>query len=135
VRVLRDDKYVATLANGPLGPGAQTLDWDGSKRLGRLLDGSYEAVVEATDTIGLSALRLPFVSDTHAPVVRVLKGRPLRLWLSEPSLVTLRVNGVALRQDVKRAGEVRVAWRGSAGRVRAVAWDAAGNVSRPALRR
>ncbi len=135
VRVLRDGKYVATLTNAELQPGPQRLDWNGAKRVGRLLDGSYEAVVEATDTLGLSALRLPFASDTRAPVVKVLKGRPLRVWVSEPSLLTLRVDGTSLRQDATKAGEVRVAWRGPAGRVRAVAWDAAGNVSRPALRR
>jgi len=135
VRVLRDGKYVTTLANAQLAPGSQRLDWDGTKRIGRLLDGTYEAVVEATDTLGVSTLRLPFLSDTRAPVVRVLKGKPLRVWLSEPSLLTLRVNGVSLQQDVKRAGEVRVAWSGPASTVRVVAWDAAGNVSRPALRR
>jgi hypothetical protein len=135
VRILRDGKYVTTLAKGLLGPGPQRLDWDGSKRLGRLLDGSYEAVVEATDTVGLSTLRLPFVSDTRVPVVRVLTGRPLRLWVSEPSVLTLRVNGRSLRQEALQPGELRVAWQGPAGRVRAVAWDAAGNVSRPAVRR
>ena len=133
--MLRDGKYVATLTNAELQPGPQRLDWNGAKRVGRLLDGSYEAVVEATDTLGLSALRLPFASDTRAPVVKVLKGRPLRVWVSEPSLLTLRVDGTSLRQDATKAGEVRVAWRGPAGRVRAIAWDAAGNVSRPALRR
>jgi hypothetical protein len=135
VRVLRDGKYVTTLTNAQLGPGIQRFAWDGSKRLGRLLDGGYEAVIEATDTIGVSTLRLPFLSDTRLPVVRVLRGKPLRVWLSEPSLLTLRVNGVSLRQNVTRAGEVRVGWRGPASTVRVVAWDAAGNVSRPALRR
>ena len=134
VRVLRDGKYVTTIVKGQLGPGPQRLDWDGSKRLGRLLDGSYEAVVEATDSVGLSALRLPFVSDTRVPVVRVLPGRPLRVWVSEPSLLTLRVNGKSLRQEALRAGELRVGWPGPAGHVRAVAWDAAGNVSKPAVR-
>ena len=135
VRVLRDGKYVTTLANGQRNPGPQRVDWDGSKRLGRLLDGSYEAVVEATDSVGVSTLRLPFVSDTRVPVVRVLGGRPLRLWVSEPSVVTLRVNGRSLRHEAAAPGELRVDWRGAASYVRAVAWDAAGNVSRPALRR
>jgi hypothetical protein len=135
VRVLRDGKYVTTLTNAQLAPGTQRLDWNGAKRLGRLLDGGYEAVVDATDTLGVSTLRLPFASDTRAPVVRVLKGRPLRVWVSEPALLTLRVDGAPLRQEAAKAGEVRVAWRGPAGRVRVVAWDAAGNVSRPALRR
>jgi N-acetylmuramoyl-L-alanine amidase len=134
VRVLRDGKYVTTLANTHLDPGVQRFDWDGAKRIGRLLDGSYETVVEATDAIGLSTLRLPFVSDTHAPVVRILKGKPLRVWVSEPSMLTLRVNGMPLRQDATRVGEQRIAWGGPAGRVRVVAWDAAGNTSRPAVR-
>jgi N-acetylmuramoyl-L-alanine amidase len=134
VRVLRDGKHVTTLVNTRLEPGPQRLDWDGSKRLGRLLDGDYEAVVEATDTLGVSTLRLPFSSDTRVPVVRILKGRPLRVWVSEPSLLTLRVNGVPLRQEATREGELRVDWNGPAGRVRVVAWDAAGNVSRPAVR-
>ncbi len=134
VRVLRDGKYVTTLVNTQLGPGVQRLDWNGAKRVGRLLDGPYEAVVEATDTVGLSSIRLPFVSDTRAPSIRVLKGRPLRVWVSEPSILTLRVNGVPLRQEARRPGELRVDWLGPAGRVRAVAWDAAGNVSPPALR-
>jgi hypothetical protein len=135
VRVLRDGKYVTTLTKGDFSPGPQRLDWDGAKRVGRLLDGSYEAVVEATDPVGLSSFRLPFASDTRAPVVRVLKGRPLRVWLSEPATLTMRVDGVSLRQEARRAGEIRVAWRGPASTVRVVAWDAAGNVSRPALRR
>jgi hypothetical protein len=134
VRVLREGKYVTTLANTTLQPGVQRLDWDGAKRIGRLLDGSYETVVEATDPIGRSTLRLPFVSDTHAPVVRILKGKPLRVWVSEPSMLTLRINGTPLRQEALRAGEQRILWNGPAGRVRVVAWDAAGNTSLPAVR-
>src|SRR5206468_12676869 len=96
VRVLREGKYVTTLVNGPLQSGPQTLEWNGSKRLGKLLDGSYDVSVEATDAVGTSTLDAPFSSDTHAPVVRVLAGRPLRVWVSEPALLTLRMNGVSL---------------------------------------
>jgi hypothetical protein len=134
VRVLRDGKYVTTLLAGDLELGAQRVVWDGTKRIGRLLDGSYEAVVDAIDVVGTTALQLPFGSDTRAPTVRILEGKPLRVWVSEPATLTLRVNGRSLTQRAAAAGEVRIAWRGPAGRVRVVAWDDAGNVSRPSVR-
>jgi len=134
IRVLRDGAWVATPFAGPLQAGAGLVDWDGAKRLGRLRDGSYTAVVEARDAIGTASVSLPFAADTTRPVVRVLPGRPLRLWLSEPAVVTLRVDGRSLRFRARRAGIVRVSGVRGAQRVRAVAWDGAGNVSAPARR-
>ena len=135
VRVLRaTGAYVTTLVNGRLPVGLQRLRWDGSKRLGRLLDGEYRAVVEATDALGTSTVGLPFVSDTRKPVVRVRPGRPLRVWVSEPAELTLRIDGRPLKYVAAAAGEQRIPWQGPAGRVRVVAWDAAGNVSAPAVR-
>ena len=135
IRVLRSTgAYVTTLVNGRLPVGLQRLQWDGSKRLGRLLDGDYRAVVEATDALGTSRIDVPFASDTRKPVVRVLPGRPLRVWVSEPAELTLRVDGRSLKHAAAAAGEVRIPWPGPAGRVRVVAWDAAGNVSAPAVR-
>ena len=134
VRVLRDGAWVATPFSGQLAAGPQVVRWDGSKRFGKLLDGAYTAVVEATSGGATSAASLPFASDTRAPVVRILKGRPLRVWLSKPATLTLRVNGKALTQIAATAGVVRVRWRGPASHVRVVAWDAAGNVSLPAAR-
>jgi flagellar hook assembly protein FlgD len=134
VRVLRDGKWVATLLAGDLTPGSQVVRWDGSKRLGKLLDGSYTGDVEATDTVGTSSSSVSFTSDTHAPVVRILGGKPLRVWVSEPAVLTVRVNGHPLTAKAAAAGTVRVPWAGPIGRVRVVAWDAAGNVSRPVVR-
>jgi len=91
-------------------------------------------VVEATDPIGTVSFAVPFVSDTTAPRIRVLPERPLRVEVSEPALLTLRVDGVPLRREVKRAGIVRISWTGPAARVRVVAWDAAGNASAPVVR-
>jgi hypothetical protein len=108
--------------------------WDGSKRLGRLLDGEYTIEVDATDAITTSALSVPFTSDTRPPLVRVLRGAPLRVFVTEPALLRLRVNGTSLSVRATRAGVVRVPWEGPAARVRVVAWDAAGNVSRPVIR-
>jgi hypothetical protein len=130
VRVLRDGKWIATPFAGPLAPGAQGLFWDGSKRIGRLLDGSYTAVVEAVDPVGTATLELPFASDTRAPRLRFLPGRRIRLWVSEPATLVLRIGGRPSRIAVPVAGNVAIPAQPGR-RIRVVAWDAAGNVSAP----
>jgi hypothetical protein len=135
LRILKQGKWVATPFAGPLEPGLRKVEWDGSKRIGRLLDGEYEAVVEATDTVATSTVAVPFTADTRPPRVRILQRAPLRLWLSEPSLVTLRFGARRLVHDARAAGEARVPNAPRLGLVRAVAWDAAGNKSGPASRR
>jgi hypothetical protein len=67
--------------------------------------------------------------------MRILRGKPLRVFVSEPALLQLRIDGAGLSVRATRAGVVRVPWTGRAGRVRVVAWDFAGNVSRPVVRR
>jgi hypothetical protein len=134
VRVLRDGSWVATLSSEVAPAGAHTVRWDGAKRLGRLLDGAYTAVVDATTPIGTSSYAVPFVSDTQAPTVRILPGRPLRVWVSEPARLTVRVDGHPLDVSARVAGVVAIPWRAPAGHVRVVAWDAAGNASKPVSR-
>jgi hypothetical protein len=134
VRVIRGTAWVATPFTGQLPAGPHVVRWDGRKRVGRLLDGSYTAVVDVTDVVTTSSVDLPFVTDTTAPVVRILRGNPLRVWVSKPATLTLRVNGVAVTQLVTRAGVARVQWNGPAAHVRVVAWDDAGNMSVPAVR-
>ncbi len=134
VRVLRGGAWVATPFSGELAAGRRVVRWNGAKRVGKLLDGSYTALVEVTDAVATSAVSLPFASDTHAPVVRILQGRPLRVWVSKPATLTLRVDGTPLEQVVRVPGIVRVRWHGPASHVRVVAWDNAGNVSRPVAR-
>jgi hypothetical protein len=134
VRVQRDGRWVATPLAGPQGAGPVVVGWDGAKRVGRARDGSYAAVVEATDAVGTARIELPFLTDTRSPEVRIVSRQPLRLWLSEPARLTLRVDGNAHRFQAKRAGTIRVPGVRRARVVRAVAWDAAGNVSLPARR-
>jgi hypothetical protein len=130
VRVLRNSAWVATPFAGPLAAGPRGVVWDGSKRLGRLLDGSYTAVVEATEPLGTSSLNLPFASDTHAPLVRFVPGRRVRVSVNEPATLVLRIGGRPSSLRVAKAGTVALpATPGQ--RVRVVAWDAAGNVSAP----
>jgi hypothetical protein len=135
LRILREGKWVATLVSGPLEPGPQTVEWDGAKRFGRLLDGAYDAVVEVTDAVATASVTLPFVSDTRRPVVRVTQRFPLRVWVSEPARLTIRVGTRNLVYDARATGVARVPNAPRKGSIRVVAWDAAGNVSIPAVRR
>jgi len=84
--------------------------------------------------VGTTSVSVPFTSDTTAPRVRILPGRPLRVEVSEPALLTLRIDGAVRQRDVKRAGVVRITWGRRAARVRVVAQDAAGNSSGPVVR-
>jgi hypothetical protein len=128
VRVLREGKWVATAFSGPMAAGLRVVRWDGRKRVGSARDGDYEAVVEAADALATTSVSLPFAKDATAPVVRLVSGRvPVRLWVSEPVRLTVRVNGAARTLGVAARGEVRLA---RIVRIRAlvvVARDAAGN--------
>jgi hypothetical protein len=135
VRILKQGKWVATPFVGPLELGAQKVEWDGAKRIGTLLDGEYEAVIEATDAFATSTIAVPFSSDTRPPRIKILQRAPLRLWLSEPATVTMRFGARGLVYNALAAGEARVPNAPKVGIVRAVAWDAAGNKSQPVSRR
>jgi hypothetical protein len=116
---------------GAFGVGTQRFVWDGSRTTGTLRDGDFSAVVEATNELGVISYAVPFVSDTVAPRVRILPSRRVTLEVSEPSVLTVLVDGRSLRREVMKAGAVRIAGAGVATRVRVVAWDAAGNSSGP----
>ena len=135
LRILKQGKWVATLFAGPLGKGIRQVDWDGAKRIGRLLDGSYDAVVEATDAVTTTTVAVPFSADTRKPRIKILQRSPLELWVSEPARLTLRFGARRLVHEALAAGKSRVPNAPKRGIVRAVAWDAAGNKSFPASRR
>jgi hypothetical protein len=128
LRVLRDGKWVSTPFSGPLEPGPRRIEWNGTKRVGRLRDGEYEAVVEARDTVATSALAVLFAADTRDPKVRIVQRAPLKVWLSEPARLTVRVGGRSFKREVAAAGESRIN-APRLGLVRIVAWDLAGNAS------
>jgi N-acetylmuramoyl-L-alanine amidase len=135
VRILRSGKWVATPFAGPLEPGVQSVGWDGTKRLGRVLDGQYEAIVQATDPIATSSLSIPFLTDTRAPKIRIVERHPLRVWVSEPARLTLRFGTRSLAYEAAAAGTARIPNAPRLGIVRAVAWDPAGNSSIPVSKR
>jgi hypothetical protein len=135
IRILRDDgRSVVTPFTASLPAGPQQFVWNGTKPGGRIPDGAYQAVVDATDAVGTVSFASQFVSDTTPPVVRILPGKPLRMGVSEPATLTLRIDGAIVRRVVMRAGVVRIPWSGPATRVRVVAEDLAGNVGAPVVR-
>jgi hypothetical protein len=134
VRIERDGRWVATPLVGSFVIGTQTLAWNGARASGVLRDGDYHATVEATTAAGSISYGVTFGADTVPPRVRILPSPGLRLEVSEPAMLTLVVDGQPLKREVRKAGITRIAWSGPASRVRVVAWDAAGNVSAPAVR-
>ncbi len=135
LRILRGGKWVATPFAGPLEKGQRSLEWDGTKRFGKLLDGDYEAVVEATDAFATATIAVPFATDTREPKLRIVTRSPLAVRVSEPAKLTLRFGARTLVFDALAAGDVRIPHAPRAGLVRAVAWDGAGNSSTPVSKR
>ena len=114
LRILKQGKWVATPFKGPLEPGARKVEWDGAKRVGRLLDGTYDAVVEATDAFATTTVAVPFSADTRQPKIRIVQRYPLRLWVSEPARLTLRFGTRSLVYEALAAGEAARAERAQA---------------------
>ena len=131
LRILRDGLWVATPFAGPLAPGPQAVGWDGSKRIGRALDGSYEAELTVTDAVAVVAQKVPFALDTRAPTVGLITRKPLRVRTDEPAELVVRAGGqrVVVTADGKRLVRLPVGLPATV-----QAWDAAGNVSRRAFR-
>ena len=135
VRVLREGKWVASPHTASYEAGAHRVEWNGLRSVGRLKDGEYSLVLEASDSlVGAVSVAVPFASDSTAPSVRFVAGRGIRLRVSEPGRLLLRIDGARVEQVVKKAGIVRVRWDGTSRRVRVVAEDLAGNRSKPVVR-
>jgi hypothetical protein len=128
VRVLREGRWVATLANTTFAAGSQTITWDGTKRVGVSPDGAYEAVIDATDGVVTGTVRLPFLRDANPPKLRLARN-PARLWVSEAATVTTRVNGAVRRLEAAAPGYLALAGVKRVRSLVAVARDAAGNRS------
>jgi hypothetical protein len=135
IRVVREGRWVASPLTAFYTAGTHRFEWNGMRAVGRLKDGDYSLVLEAEDAIvGAVSATVPFSSDTTAPRVRFVQGRGIRLEVSEPGRLLLRIDGARVEREVAKAGIVRVPWDGAARRVRAVAEDLAGNRSKPVAR-
>jgi len=110
------------------------LTWDGTKRIGKLLDGNYQAVVVLAEAAGPVTHSLPFVADSRPPSLRLLSVHNLvRFRLGEDGTVTLTVGARSYSKQAK-AGIVAFWLRKPPRHFTAVASDAAGNVSGPIRR-
>ncbi len=120
---------VATVFAGQLGPGPQTVSWDGTSAGVRVPDGQYTAVVTATDALGTVSLLQTLTIDTTPPSLVVVDPSSLKFTLSEAAVVTAVVNGTTITVNAP-AGTVTIPW--SSGPVTSFtvsARDGAGNTS------
>src|SRR5205085_8640177 len=84
---------VGAIFSGPLGAGVRSLGWNGTVNGAPVADGTYEAVVTASDPLGSIRLASPVTVDTTPPVLTPLDPAALRFQLSEPARVTATVDG------------------------------------------
>jgi hypothetical protein len=112
----RDVVYEGDLVAGP-----QEFRWDG-----RLRDGRYAAVLQATGSFGTRAQTVRFAADTRKPVFRLLSRARRRFSVDERVTVTGTVGGVRVKAVV---GPGRFSLAGGNGAIAVTAWDAAGNRS------
>jgi flagellar hook assembly protein FlgD len=147
VRIVKGETVVATLRRlGTLSSGPAEFTWAGTKNNGPIAaDGTYEALVEATTSLGTRTLSLPVTLDTRAPVVRIVSARikngrtHVRLWLSEVAMV----RAVYAQPDWQNSGSRAVSRPAGysgltlarATKVRVRATDAAANVGARAAAR
>jgi hypothetical protein len=129
LRILRDGKWVATpVVTTPLGPGPQTLSWDGSKRIGKTADGLYQAELSATDVVGTVTQVVTIALDRTGPRLKLLSRTPrVRIQVSEAAQVVVVADGV--RTVVTKGGAGVVVLPVAARKLRVVAYDSAGNKS------
>ena len=72
VTVRRGPSVTATLLAGRFGPGAQSVDWNGTIAGVPVPDGTYETMVEATTSLGVASQATKLVVDSTAPVLRLV---------------------------------------------------------------
>jgi len=129
VRIVRGGKWVATLFTGEVGPVAQTVTWDGAKRIGKARDGEYVVTVDAVDAVGTARVELPFVLDGTAPTIHVVSALPARIWVSEAAWLDVRVNGVRRLMRAAAPGPIALPGVERLRTLEVLARDAAGNES------
>ena len=126
VRLLRRSVLVATLLDQDLQAGPQRLKWDG----GGLPDGRYVVSVTAADSLLEVTQRVLVQIDRAPPTLRLLSLVPITLRVSEPGTLVIAVNGRWRKLAVKRAGRLKIGYRGAVRGVTAYVIDRAGNRSR-----
>jgi hypothetical protein len=129
VRIEQSGAIVADLGTQTLQPGPQQLVWNGTAGGVRVADGSYDAIVSATDTVATVTQRVPLTLDTTAPAVNLVAFATLRFTTPEAANVIAIVNGKRIALVV-HAGAFRIPFKGKPRTLVLIATDAAGNRSR-----
>src|SRR3954447_5470153 len=126
VRIEQSGAVVADLGTQTLAAGAQQLAWDGTNAGTRVPDGSYDAVVSATDSLTTVMQRVPVTVDTTPPAVTIVAFAKLRFRITEAANVIAIVNGKRIPLAV-RAGAFHVPFAGKPRTLILIATDAAAN--------
>ena len=129
VDVLQAGTVIATIFQGTLGTGPQTVTWNGTTNGAPLAEGVYELTFTVTDALGDVRQTLPVTIDVTPPVLTIVDAKRLLFTLSEPATVTLLVNGQTRAVVGEPAGTFGVPFAGQVSGVVAQAQDFAGNVS------
>ena len=127
VTIKRGNAFVARPFAGPLDPGTHVIRWDGTKRLGKALDGVYGVTVEALDPVGTARAELTLLVDSTAPRLRIVSATPPRIWVSEAATVRMRANNAPRAVRTAGPGTVRIPGVKRLRTLVATARDAAGN--------
>jgi flagellar hook assembly protein FlgD len=127
--------FVARAFDGDVPAGAQTLSWNGAKRIGKLRDGNYLAAVVVQQPTGPVTHSLPFVADSTAPKLTLLSvlGNTVRFRIYEDATVSTTVGRRTYTRAAK-AGVVTFWLKPPPKHFVATVADAAGNVSAPIRR-
>jgi flagellar hook assembly protein FlgD len=128
-------RFVARAFDGDLQAGAQTLTWDGTKRIGKLRDGNYLAAIVVQEPTGPVTHSLPFVADSTPPKLTLLSvlGNTIRFRIYEDATVSVTV-GARTYTRAAKAGVVAFWLKPPPKHFVATVSDAAGNVSAPTRR-
>jgi hypothetical protein len=127
--VLEAGVLLGTVFQGTLGPGPETIAWNGTVNGATLPDGSYELALTVTDALGEVPQTLLVSIDLTPPVLTLVDATRLAFTLSEPATVSLLVNGQTRIVVGEPAGSFTVPFSGPVSSVVAQAQDLAGNLS------
>ena len=79
IKVVREGRWVATPLTASYEAGAHRFEWNGLRSVGRIKDGEYTLVLEASDpVVGPVSASVAFTADSTAPRVRFLPARGIR---------------------------------------------------------
>jgi hypothetical protein len=120
---------VASVFQGELPSGPQTLTWDGTGFGVPLFDGTYQATFTFTDQLGDVQVTRPITLDTRAPTLTLVDKATLKFTLDEPATVTVLVNQKTRIVLGEPKGTFRIRFDGSVAQVSGEAQDLAGNLS------